>query len=312
MPRLQPESLRSRAFAAAAQYRSRYPSADRSTVTEALRLTLPALRHRPGLLAAASRPAPSPSSVAVAALARVRSWVLANDPPVVQVQRVLAVAVMHHRAAVEGEGAGVAYASVLVSGSRCSWWWGVSPSAAGQQLKRFIDAGVLRVVGMSGKTRRVAVGVGNPAVTEEAAVWLDPQHPVWSAVQAAYAGEDERRRWVSALHEDDTSFELDFDAEAMQAAEQRYRQRAAESRTVLLERAGKAASWERAKAAVKGMPKRGSSHSKLDSWMRRAAGRDAREEDRPKIVQLIQQRGHSVTVAEAVAGKIISAAGPLA
>ncbi|SMX75794.1 hypothetical protein BLIN101_01306 [Brevibacterium linens] len=307
------EDLRRLAFSAAATYRLRYPSADAVTVAEALRIQLPSLRHRPKLVAAAaSRPTPDPQSVAVTALTRLRSHLLASDPPAREVQRLAAVVVQHFRAATEGESGGsVAFSSVLVSQSRCAWWWGVTPAYAGRLIAGYLGSGTLRLVGWSGRTRRVALAVGNPGRTEESDVWLDPAHPVWSAVKAAYADRTAQAAWAEAVVHDDLNFPLRFDSTSMNRAEAAYRERADASRVSILAYEEEKAADARVRRIVSGMPRRGAAHHKLEGWLRaalgRAAGSQITDADRDRLVAAIMARGHSETVAVGVAKKIIAA-----
>lgn len=307
------ESLRRLAFAAATTYRLRYPSADAATVAEALRIQLPSLRHRPNLVvAAASRPAPDPQSVAVTALTRLRSHLLASNPPAREVQRLAAVVVQHFRAATEGEpGGSIAYSSVLVSQSRCAWWWGVTPAYAGRLIARYLDNGTLRLVGWSGRTRRVALAVGSPARSEDTDLWLDPSHPIWSAPAAAYADRDAQAAWAEAVIHDDRDYVLRFDQAAMDQAEQDYRSRAARSRQSILAHEADREAAERVRRIVSGMPRRGAAHHKLDGWLRaalsRVTGSGITEADRDRLIAAIMARGHSETVAAGVAKKVLAA-----
>lgn len=304
--------LRRLAFAAAAAYRVRYPSADAPTIAEALRIQLPALRQRPQLVAvAASRPAPNPQSVAVTALARLRSHVLAAVPPAREVQRLAALVVHHFRAATDGEdGGSVAYSSVLVSQSRCAWWWGVTPAYAGRLIARYIDEGTLRLVGWSGRTRRVALAVGNPARSEDTDMWLDPSHPVWSAPAAAYTDRAAQAAWAAAVIHDDLGFALPFDRTAMDQAEASYRARAATARASILAYEEDKAADARVRRVISGMPRRGAAHHKLEGWLRAALGRAAglTDADRGRLVAAITARGHSETVAIGVTQKLLAAA----
>lgn len=309
------EDLRRLAFSAAATYRLRYPSADAATVAEALRIQLPGLRHRPNLVvAAASRPAPDPQSVAVTALTRLRSHLLATTPDARELQRLAAVVVQHFRAATEGEpGGSIAYSSVLVSQSRCAWWWGVTPAYAGRLLNRYVSSGTLRLVGWSGRTRRVALAVGSPARTDASAVWLDPAHPVWSSVEAAYADRAAQAAWAEAVIHDDLGTELRFDHRAKQEAENAYHTRAARSQVSILAYQADKDADTRVHRIVSGMPRRGAAHHKLDGWLRaalsRATGSGITEADRDRLIAAIMARGHSETVAAGVAKKVLAAAG---
>lgn len=300
------------AFAAAAAYRVRYPGADAPTIAEALRIQLPALRHRPQLVAvAASRPAPDPQSVAVTALARLRSHLLAAVPPAREVQRLAALVVHHFRAATDGEdGGSVAYSSVLVSQARCAWWWGVTPAYAGRLIARYLDDGTLRLVGWSGRTRRVALAVGNPARSEDTDLWLDPSHPVWSAPAAAYADRAAQAAWAAAVIHDDLGFTLSYDTAAMDQAEASYRARAATSRASILAYEEDQAADARVRRVVSGMPRRGAAHHKLEGWLRAALGRalGLTDADRDRLVAAITARGHSETVAIGVTRKLLAAA----
>ena len=304
--------LRRLAFAAATTYRLRYPSADAATVAEALRIQLPSLRLRPNLVAAAaSRPAPDPQSVAVTALTRLRSHLLASGPTPREMQRLVALVVQHFRAATEGEpGGSIAYSSVLVSQSRCAWWWGVTPAYAGRLLNRYLTSGTLRLVGWSGRTRRVALAVGSPARTDASSVWLDPAHPVWSAVEVAYADRAAQAAWAEAVIHDDLGFALQFDRTAMDQAEESYRTRAATSRASILAYMEDKAADARVRRVVSGMPRRGAAHHKLEGWLHAALGRapGLTDADRDRLIAAIVARGHSETVATGVAGKLLSAA----
>lgn len=306
------ESLRRLAFAAATTYRLRYPSADAATVAEALRIQLPSLRRRPNLVvAAASRPAPDPQSVAVTALARLRSHLLASGPPARETQRLSALVVHHFRAATDGEDSGsVAYSSVLVSQSRCAWWWGVTPAYAGRLIARYIDEGTLRLVGWSERTRRVALAVGNPDRSEDTDLWLDPSHPVWNAPAAAYADRVAQAAWAAAVVRDDLGFALQFDRTAMDQAERSYRTRAATSRASILAYKEDKAADAQVRRVVSGMPRRGAAHHKLEGWLHAALGRapGLTDADRDRLIAAIVARGHSKTVATGVARKLLSAA----
>lgn len=308
--------LRRLAFAAAAAYRVRYPTADSATVAQALRIQLPALRHRPQLVvAAASRPAPDPHSVAVTALARLRSHLRAATPSARQVQRLAALVVQHFRAAIDGEDRGsVAYSSVLVSQSRCAWWWGVTPAYAGRLIARYLDDGTLRLVGWSGRTRRVALAVGNPARTEDSNLWLDPAHPVWTAPEAAYADRAAQAAWAAAVVHDDLGFSLSYDTAAIDRAGAVYRARAATSRASTLAYEEEKQVAARVRRIVSGMPRRGAAHRKLEGWLRvaltRAVGSGLTTGDRDRMITAVTARGHSETVATGLFRKLIAAARP--
>lgn len=305
--------LRRLSFAAAAAYRVRYPGADARTVAQALRIQLPALQHRPQLVAvAASRPAPDPQSVAVTALARLRSHLRAATPPARETQRLSALVVHHFRAATDGEDGGtVAFSSVLVSQARCAWWWGVTPAYAGRLIARYIDEGTLRLVGWSGRTRRVALAVGNPARSEDTDLWLDPAHPVWSAPAAAYADRVVQAAWAAAVVHDDLGFALQFDQAAMDQAEAAYRTRAATARASILAYEEDKAADARVRRVVSGMPRRGAAHHKLEGWLRAALARapGLTDADRDRLIAAITARGHSETVAVGVTRKLLAAAG---
>lgn len=307
------DDLRRLAFSAAATYRLRYSSADAATTAEALRIQLPSLRYRPQLaVAAASRPAPDPQSVAVTALARLRSHLFATTPDPRTMQRLAAVVVQHFWAATAGEdGGSIAYSSVLVSQSRCAWWWGVTPAYAGRLITGFLDSGVLRLVGWSGRTRRVALAVGAPARSEDSDIWLDPAHPVWSAPAAAYANRAAQAVWAAAVIHDDLEFALQFDTAAMDQAEAAYRARAATSRASILAFEADRAAAVRVRKVVSGMPRRGAAHHKLEGWLRAALGRapGLTDADRDRLVAAITARGHSETVAIGVTRRLLAAAG---
>lgn len=313
-PRHAPDlSLRSQAFSAAAAYRIRYPSADARTVAAALRILHPALQHRPQLVAAAAaQPPPSPQSVAVSSLTRLRSRLIATAPGGREVQRLSSVVVQHFRAATSGEAGGsIAYSSVLVSQSRCAWWWGVSPAMAGRALRGYLDDGTLRLVGMAGRTRRVALAVGSPERTGASDLWLDPAHPVWSAVEAAYANRPDQDAWAAALLADDLGFELTYDSAAMDRAEVAYRERAESSRQSILSHREDQEAAERVRRIISRMPKRGAPAHRLDAWMRaalsRAPGSGVTDRDRGRLMEAIEARGHSGTVATAVAKRVVEA-----